>query len=62
MKKVSFNPDVKIHHMFAWSFAYREARRSDFDRISILLDQFRFNIRKQDLEEELKKIGFFSRK
>lgn len=61
MKKVHFNPNVKIHHMFVWSFAYRKARISDFDRIQIMLDKFRFEIRKELLEEQLEKVGFFSR-
>lgn len=61
MKKVSFNLDVKIHHMFAWSSAYWEALRSDLDRIRILLDQFRFNI-KTKFGEELEKSNFLYEK
>lgn len=48
--------------MFAWSFAYRKARISDFDRVQIMLDKFRFEIKKQLLEEALNEIGFFSKK
>lgn len=60
MKKVSFDPNVQIHHMFVWQFAYREARRGDFYRI--MFHKFRFEIRKQLLEAQLDKIGYFSRK
>lgn len=77
MKKVSFDPNVKIFHMFVWPFAYREARRGEnvldklrFEIRKQLLEaqleeifrKIQFNIKKQQLEAQLDKIGFFSRK
>lgn len=58
MKSVSFDSKVKIHHMHAWSFAHREARKSN----GFVSDRQRFETRKQLLEVQLAKIGFFSKK
>lgn len=60
MKKVRFNPNVKILNMHVWAFAYREARKSNWMRI--IADRYRFELRKKRLEAMLNKIGFFSRK
>lgn len=60
MKRVTFDSNVQIHNMHVWAFAYREARKSDLAKIKA--DRFRFNLRIERLEEELVKIGFFSRK
>lgn len=59
-KSVSFNSKVKVQHMHAWSFAYRESRKSKW--ISMVLDRQRFESRKRLLEAELEKSRFFSRK
>lgn len=56
-KRVSFDPKVKILHMHVWTFAYREARKSDCIRNAA--DRFRFNLRREKLEAMLKRIGFF---
>lgn len=58
-KKVHFDPHVKVLHMYAWSFAYREARKSDCERIAA--DRFRFKLRKQAMKAMLAEIGYFSR-
>lgn len=57
MKSVSFDPNVKIRHMHVWTFAYREARKSDWSRIAA--DRYRFELRKEKLEAVLTKIDFF---
>lgn len=59
MKSVSFDSNVKILNMRVWSFAYREARKSNW--LQFAADRYRFDLRKQRLEAELAKIGFFSR-
>lgn len=56
-KRVTFNPNVQILNMCAWTFAYHEARKSDCGRIAA--DKYRFELRKQRLEEMLSKIVFF---
>lgn len=58
MKSVSFDPNVKIEHMYVWTFAYREARKSDWMRIAV--DGYRFGLRKKNIEAMLTKINFFS--
>lgn len=43
-KKVTFNEkNNKIHHMITWSFAYRNARKSDWQILA--LDGYRFKNR-----------------
>lgn len=59
-KKVRFDSNVKILNMHVWSFAYQQARKSDWMRIAA--DRCRFELRQQKFEEMLAKIGFFSRK
>lgn len=59
MKKVRFDPNDKILKMCVWSFAYHEARKCDW--LQITADRYRFSLRKQRIESELVKIGFFSR-
>lgn len=59
MKNVRFDPNVKVHHMHVWAFAYRAARKSNCD--SNILDKMRFDLRKKILEVLLTEIGFFSR-
>lgn len=46
--------------MHVWTFAYREARKSNW--ISNILDRHRFELRKLLLEELLTEIRFFSKK
>lgn len=59
-KSVRFNLNKnQLHIMHVWAFAYHEARKSNF--MSIAADRYRFNLRKQKLEELLLKIGFFSK-
>lgn len=60
MKQVHFDNNIKILNMHKWQFAYRESRKCDWMRIAA--DRYRFELRKQNLESELAKIGFFSRK
>lgn len=60
LKRVSFDPIVKIQNLHVWSFAYHEARKSEWMRITA--DRYRFELRKQNIEALLAKIGFFSRK
>lgn len=59
MKKVSFDPNVKVLNMCVWTYAYQEARKSEW--LIIAADKYRFNLRKQSFEAMLTKIGFFSR-
>lgn len=58
MKKVSFDPHVKIQNMYLWTFAYHAARLCDWRRCAA--DRYRFALRKQRLEAMLVEIGFFS--
>lgn len=60
IKRVNFDSKVRVQQMHVWSFAYREARKSNW--ISNFLDRHRFEIRKQLLEDELTRVEFFSRK
>lgn len=41
--KVKFNLVPKVHHMYAWQFAYRMARKGDWEQLS--LDEARFKRR-----------------
>lgn len=59
MKNVSFDSNVKILKMCVWTFAYHEARKSDWMRNAA--DRYRFELRKQSFEAMLTRIGFFSR-
>lgn len=58
--RLSFDPNVKILHMHVWSFAYQEARKSNWIRNAA--DRFRFELKMQRMETMLAKIGFLSRK
>lgn len=58
-KNVCFDPNVRVLKMCVWTFAYREARKSEWMRIAA--DRYRFELRKQRIEAMLCKIGFFSR-
>lgn len=60
LKRVSFDSNVKILNMHAWSFAYREARKNDWKTIAA--DRYRFDLRRQRFEAMLATIAFFSRK
>lgn len=61
-KSVSFDSSVKIHHMYVWTFAYREARKIDWiNAYEAEISKFRFALRQQEMEEILSEIGFFSR-
>lgn len=57
MKRVRFDPNDKILHMHVWSFAYHEARKGDWLRIAA--DNYRFELRKRQVEKILCKINFF---
>lgn len=57
MKKVSFDSNVRILNMHAWSFAYREARKNEW-----IANAARFELRKLMLEAKLVENGFFSSK
>lgn len=57
-KSVSFDFNVKILNMHAWTFAYHEARKNDWMRIPA--DRYRFDLRKKMLEAMLVEIDFFS--
>lgn len=59
IKKVSFDPNVKILHMHVWTFAFQKARKSDWMKIAA--DRYRFELRKKQMEAMLAKINFFSR-
>lgn len=59
MKKVKINLNVKTHYMHVWTFAHREARRSNF--ASAAADNERFKRRIQDFEALLVEINFFSK-
>lgn len=59
IKRVSFNPNVKILHMHVWMLAYRESRKSDWMKFAA--DRYRFELRKKQMESMLAKINFFSR-
>lgn len=59
VKSVRFYPNVKILHMHVWTFAYRDARKSNWR--SLVLDRYRFEMRKQILEKLLTQCGFFSK-
>lgn len=55
MKKVTFNENInRIQNMVVWDFAYRQARRSNFE--STVLDRIRFEARIKSTEELLKNI------
>lgn len=58
-KSVDFDPNIKILYMHVWSFAYREARKSNW--LHIAADRYRFDLRKQKMEAMLSKIDFFSK-
>lgn len=58
-KRVSFDSNVKTLNMCVWSFAYQEARKSNW--MHLAADRYRFELRKQQLEVLLTKIKFFSR-
>ena len=58
-KKVSFDSKVITLNMYVWSFAYHEARKSEWLRIAG--DRYRFELRKKSMEAMLAKIRFFSR-
>lgn len=60
MKKVSFDPVVKILHMHVWTFAYREARKGEWERNAA--DRCRFKRRIKEFEPLFAKIRFFSEK
>ena len=57
MKSVRFNPIVEIQYMHVWTFAYHEARKSDWTKFAA--DRYRFELRKEKMEKMLINIGFF---
>lgn len=67
MKRVTFSDSIKIQHTYVWDFAYREARKSDWQFAAI--DRLRFKRRIMDmglvlnhiLEEEHRQKMFESR-
>lgn len=42
-KSVTFNPSPKIHHLHTWTFAYRAARKSNWEQAA--RDRHRFERR-----------------
>lgn len=52
MKKVSFNEKNKVFNLVAWSFAYREARKSDY----LTVNRLHFQRRIQLCEEKMTQI------
>ena len=48
--KVTFDPLVKVHQLYTWSFAYREARKSTWPILAI--DRLRFQKRIKNFEEK----------
>lgn len=58
-KRVSFDSKIQILNMHVWTFAYHEARKSNWMKFAA--DRYRFELRKQKIEVMLNKIGFFSR-
>lgn len=56
-KSVCFDLKVRFQYLHVWSFAYQEARKSNW-----VLDRVRFEIRKQLLNEKLERCDFFSKK
>ena len=44
-KRVSFNPNIKVHTIVAWNFAYRQTRKDYW--ITVAADRFRFQRRIQ---------------
>lgn len=52
--KLTFDPIPKIHYMYTWDFAYRQARKSEWIRIAA--DRERFKQRILKFEEEFKKV------
>lgn len=56
-KKVCFDPNIEILHIHVWSYAYHNARKSNWK--SIAADRYRFELRKKRLQTLLDKINFF---
>ena len=44
--KVKLNLKPEIHHLFAWDFAYRQARKSNWMQLSVDRERFRQRINK----------------
>jgi len=42
--KVRFSEDVEVHHMIAWSFAYKQARKGEWERMARDRERFRNRI------------------
>lgn len=54
-RKVKFNCDKnKIYHIIAWSFAYKQARKSNYQQF--VLDRYRFQDRVNKTGKTLEKI------
>lgn len=52
MKSVTFDEEKNIvHQTFVWAFAYREARKSDFQQL--MLDRYRFQRRIEKIKTTL---------
>lgn len=43
MAKIRFSPKIKIHKMYVWQFAYKQARKNNWEEI--YLDRIRFKDR-----------------
>lgn len=50
-KMVQFNPNVVVHKLCVWTFAYEEARKSEW--LKNMSDSFRFKQRIQKTEDLL---------
>lgn len=48
--KVSFNLKPKIHYLYAWDFAYRQARKSNWMQLSADRERFKQKILKFEKE------------
>lgn len=53
-KRVSFDPNVKVYPLYKWDYAYREARKSQWEQFT--RDRIRFQRRFQAIEELLSPI------
>ena len=53
-KTVCFNPEIKIHYLIHWNFAYKTARIGPWQTFA--LDRFRFQCQIRNIENILRPI------
>lgn len=53
-RKVVFDPEIKVQKMYVWSFAYSEARKSDY--MHVAADRCRFDKRIRECNEVISPI------